>query len=90
MPKIGRYDHAKQYKLMRKAIKQVKGFLGRVLRDVDRQVKRQGVALTQKQEDKLNQGYRLLKQTRQSKNKLYSLHEPNVGFISKGKAYKRY
>ncbi|SBT18947.1 Transposase DDE domain protein [Marinomonas gallaica] len=90
MPKIGRYGHAKQYKLMRKAIKQVKGFLGRVLRDIDRQVKRQGLALTQKQDDTLNQAYRLLKQTRQSKNKLYSLHEPNVDCISKGKAHKRY
>ena len=90
MPKIGRYGHAKQYKRMKKAIKQVKGFLGRVLRDIDRQVKRQGLTLTQKQEDTLNQAYRLLKQTRQSKNKLYSLHEPNVDCISKGKAHKRY
>lgn len=90
MPKIGRYGHAKQYKRMRKAIKQVKGFLGRVWRDIDRQVKRQGLTLTPKQEDILNQAYRLLKQTRQSKNKLYSLHEPNVDCISKGKAHKRY
>ena len=90
MPKIGRYGHAKQYKRMKKAIKQVKGFLGRVLRDIDRQVKRQGLTLTQKQEDTLNQAYRLLKQTHQSKNKLYSLHEPNVDCISKGKAHKRY
>ena len=90
MPKIGRYGHAKQYKRMRKAIKQVKGFLGRVMRDIDRQVKQQGLTLTQKQEDTLNQAYRLLKQTRQSKNKLYSLHEPNVDCISKGKAHKRY
>ena len=90
MPKIGRYGHAKQYRRMRKAIKQVKGFLGRVLRDIDRQVKRQGLTLTQKQEDTLKQAYRLLKQTRQSKNKLYSLHKPNVDCISKGKAHKRY
>lgn len=75
MPKIGRYGHAKQYKRMRKAIKQVK---------------QQGLTLTQEQENTLNQAYRLLKQTRQSKNKLYSLHEPNVDCISKGKAHKRY
>ncbi|TBR36431.1 IS5/IS1182 family transposase, partial [Marinomonas agarivorans] len=73
-----------------KAIKQVKGFLGRVLRDIERQVERQGLALTQKQADRLNQAHRLLKQTRQSKHKLYSLHEPNVDCISKGKAHKRY
>ncbi|SBS31818.1 hypothetical protein MSP8887_01590 [Marinomonas spartinae] len=57
MPKIGHYGHAKQYKRMRKAIKQVKGFLGRILRDLDWQVKRQGLTLTQKQEDILNQSY---------------------------------
>ena len=61
-----------------------------MLRDIDREVKRQGLALTQKQEDTLNQAYRLLKQTRQSKNKLYSLHKRNVDCISKGKAHKRY
>jgi IS5 family transposase len=38
MPKIGRYGHAKQYRRMRKAVQQVKGFLGRVMRDLQRQI----------------------------------------------------
>ena len=33
---------------------------------------------------------RLLEQTRHSKNKLYSLHAPEVDCISKGKVHKRY
>ena len=50
MPKIGRYGHAKQYKRMKKAIKKVKGFLGRVVRDLERQVKAQGLVLSDKQQ----------------------------------------
>ena len=33
---------------------------------------------------------RLLAQTRTSKNKLYSVHAPEVECIAKGKAHKRY
>lgn len=49
MPKIGRYGHARQFKRMRKAIKQVKGFLGHVVRDLERQVKAKGLRLTEAQ-----------------------------------------
>jgi len=90
MPKIGRYGHAKQYKRMRKAIKKVKGYLGRVVRDLERQVTALGLVLSDKQQACLRQARQLLLQTRNSKNKLYSLHEPNVDCISKGKAHKRY
>jgi len=44
MPKIGRYGHAKQYKLMKKAIKQVKGFLDQVVRDLERQLIAKGIS----------------------------------------------
>ncbi len=90
LPKIGRYGHAKQYKRMRKAIKKIKGYLGRVLRDLQRQLRRQAIALNSADRDRLTQAIRLLEQTTKSKNKLYSLHEPNVDCISKGKAHKRY
>ncbi len=90
MPKIGRYGHAKQYKRMKKAIKQVKGFLGRVVRDLQRQLIGKGIQLTPKQQNTLQQAKELLLQTRKSKNKIYSLHEPLVDCISKGKAHKRY
>ena len=38
----------------------------------------------------LNLSNRLLKQEKNSKNKLYSIHAPEVECISKGKAHKRY
>ena len=90
MPKIGRYGHAKHYKRMRKAVKKVKGCFGRVLRDLERQAKVQGKDLTDKQQALLTQAWRLLAQKPKSKNKLYSLHAPEVDCLSKGKAHKRY
>jgi IS5 family transposase len=90
MPRIGRYGHARQYKRMKKAIKKVKGFLGRVVRDLERQVRSRGMGLSDRQQSCLRQARQLLAQTRHSKNKLYSLHEPAVDCISKGKAHKRY
>jgi IS5 family transposase len=90
MPRIGRYGHARQYKRMKKAIKKVKGFLGRVVRDLERQVRSRGMELSDRQQSCLRQARQLLAQTRHSKNKLYSLHEPAVDCISKGKAHKRY
>ena len=90
MPKIGRYGHAKQYKRMRKAVKKVKGCFGRVLRDLERQARVQGKDLTDKQQALLTQAWRLLEQGPKSKNKLYSLHAPEVDCLSKGKAHQRY
>ena len=40
--------------------------------------------------DLLSKGRRLLEQTRTSKDKLYSIHAPEVECISKGKAHKKY
>jgi IS5 family transposase len=90
LPQIGRYGHAKQYKRMRKAIKKIKGYLGRVLRDLRRQIQARGMILNPKEQARLAQAIRLLGQTTKSKNKLCSLHEPDVDCISKGKAHKRY
>ena len=90
MPRIGRYGHARQYKRMGKAVKKVKGCLGRVLRDLERQTQAQGKDLTDGQQALLKQAWRLLEQKPKSKNKLYSLHAPEVDCISKGKAHRRY
>jgi IS5 family transposase len=89
-PQIGRYAHAKQFKRMRKALKKLKGCLGRVYRDLDRQIKAQSIQLTEKEHHVFELAGRLLKQEVRSKNKIYSLHEPMVDCISKGKAHKRY
>lgn len=88
---VGRYAHAKQFKRMRKALKKLKGYTGRVMRDLRRYLS--GIpagALREKICDALVLIGRLLAQKPKDKNKIYSLHEPEVDCISKGKARVRY
>jgi transposase, IS5 family len=87
----GRLAHARQFRRMRKALRTLKGYTGRVLRDIRRQV--DAVAegpLRTKVLDRLHLVSRLLQQTPKSTGKLYALHEPDVDCISKGKARVRY
>ena len=87
--KAGRYAHAKQYKRMRRELKRLRTYLGRVYRDIGRKI-----AGDDEQEARfarlLGLVERLLAQERRDKNKLYSLHAPEVVCIAKGKAHKRY
>ncbi len=84
--KAGRYAHARQMKRMTKEVKRLKTYLGRVIRDIER--KTETVPKSLKTE--LAMANRLLVQQRHDTNKLYSLHEPHVACISKGKAHKKY
>ncbi len=84
--KAGRYAHARQTQRMRKQIKRLRTYLGRVIRDIERKVEKPPEALRHE----LHLAKRLLKQRRSDSNKLYSLHEPHVACISKGKAHKKY
>ena len=88
---VGRYAHARQFKRMRKALRQLKGYVGRVRRDLRRYLQDipEG-ALRGRVLEALWLVGRLLEQTPKSKNKIYSLHEPEVDCISKGKARVRY
>ena len=88
---VGRYAHARQFKRMRKALKKLKGYTGRVLRDLRRQLDAipEG-PLRERVLDMLVLVGRLLHQGPKSKGKIYALHEPSVDCISKGKARKRY
>ena len=88
---VGRYAHAKQFRRMRKALKRLKGYTGRVLRDIRRQL--QDIpdgTFRERVLDKLSLVGRLLQQTPKSHGKIYALHEPEVDCISKGKARVRY
>ena len=87
--KISGYLHAKQMKRARKAIKHLKTIVGRVVRDVERKIG-SSVNLAEIFAPILHQSRQLMLQERTSKNKIYSLHEPDVHCISKGKAHKRY
>lgn len=82
----GRYSHARQYKRARKATRRLKTMLGCVYRDILRKNNEPDEEL----QTLLSKAERLLKQKKDDKNKLYSIHAPEVECISKGKVHKRY
>jgi len=86
---ISGYLHAKQMKRAAAAIKKMKTITGRVVRDIERKISG-NEELQFVFKDELEKAHRLLNQTKTSKNKLYSLHEPDVECIAKGKAMVRY
>ena len=88
---VGRYAHAKQFKLMRKALKRLKGYTGRVMRDMRRHLQDipEG-SLRDRIIAKLALVSQLLHQPLKGADKIYALHEPDVDCIYKGKARVRY
>jgi transposase, IS5 family len=87
--KIGGYLHAKQMKRARRAIKHFKTLVGRVARDCASQIGDDAL-LQQAFRQILSQANHLLTRAKTDKGKIYSLHEPDVVCISKGKAHKKY
>lgn len=87
--KVGRYRHAKQMKRAKKAEKKLKTYLGQIIRDIDRRIEG-----NEKLQDNffhsLSKAHRILNQTKDSKEKIYSWHAPEVECIAKGKADKPY
>jgi IS5 family transposase len=84
-----RYSHARQMKRAGKRIKKLKTWLGRVARDIERKTEADAV-LQNIFARPLALASRLLAQQRGDKNKLYSIHAPEVECISKGKTHKKY
>ncbi len=80
-----RYAHAKQFRRMRRELRRLRTWLGRVLRDI----RRQQPAGDENLESLLTLCERLHRQQPTDSRKLYSLHEPDVVCISQGKAHKR-
>jgi len=80
------YAHAQQFKRAARMTRRLKVMQGRVVRDVRRKSSESSLEL----ERLLQLAGRLLKQQRHDRNKLYSIHEPEVECISKGKVHKRY
>ena len=87
---IGRYARAKQFKRMRKAVRALRTRVGRVHREVTRQLHMLPEAAKAKVQDLLQRTGRILTQRTKDKNKLYALHAPQVECISKGKARTPY
>jgi IS5 family transposase len=85
-----RYHHAKHMKRKRKMLKQLKTLVGRVYRDIERQLDNQSDAVKGAFKETLEKTQRILNQQPQDKNKLYSFHAPEVECIAKGKVHKKY
>lgn len=81
-----RYAHARQMKRARACTRKLRTQLGRVLRQIERQVSEPSEKLSQL----LATAHRIHAQQRHDKNKVYSVHEPEVECIAKGKAGKPY
>jgi IS5 family transposase len=81
-----RYAHARQMKRARACTRKLRTQLGRVMREIERQTTEPSTRLAKL----LETAHRIHEQQRQDKNKVYSVHEPDVQCISKGKAGKRY
>ncbi len=87
-----RYAHAKQFKRANRALKKLKAYLGRIIRDIGRKlggnsnllggiVLERMLALARQVRDQSQ---------RQRGPKVYSLHAPEVECIGKGKAHRPY
>ncbi len=88
---VGRYAHARQFKRMRKALRTLKGYTGRVLRDIRRHLRDVPEGpYRERLTEMLALVSRLLHQEPKGSDKLYALHETAVDCISKGKARVRY
>jgi IS5 family transposase len=103
--KAGGYAHAKQFKRLRKTVKRQRTILGVVMREVQRKldadraaVAAGGAPVNEPDSTKaisdlatlLERAERIRTQQRNTKNKLYALHAPEVECISKGKARNPY
>ena len=80
-------EHPKRRKKANAAARKIKTIAGRVLRDLER-------GMDQGQRDKYEELLlifkQILSQERDTKNKIYSIHEPHVKCIAKGKEAKKY
>ena len=77
-------NHPKRRKKATRAKRKLKTIAGRLVRELERKLP-EGIYSTE-----LELYKKVLAQEKNSKNKIYSLHEPEVYCMSKGKAHKKY
>jgi IS5 family transposase len=86
-----RYAHAKQFKRANKALRTLKTYLGRTIRDITRQIAGENSGLKPVFARLLHLAGRVLAQNRHQRGpKVYSLHAPEVECIGKGKPHRPY
>lgn len=81
------HNHPKRKKRARAAARKIKVIAGRVLRDVERKI---DISLNPKYKEQFDIFNKVLAQQKNSENKIYSLHQPHVKCIAKGKEAKKY
>ena len=79
--------HPKNYKKARAAQRKLKTIAGRLLREIERKIPASSLGRYSQEIDIFLQ---VLEQKQDSTNKIYSIHEPQVYCISKGKDHKKY
>lgn len=83
-----RYRKARQLKRARRCTKNLKCYLGRIIRDIERNC--DYAKLSAQARQLLATSRRIYEQQQQDKNKVYSVHATEVACITKGKAHKKY
>lgn len=78
-------NHPKNQAKARKADRKVKTIAGRLVREIER-----NLSADSKYQPNIELMKRVLQQKRHDNHKIYSLHEPDVQCISKGKEHKKY
>ena len=78
-------NHPKNKTKAKKADRKVRTIAGRLVRELERNLEPDSIYLAD-----IELFNRVLAQKRTSKNKIYSLHEPETQCISKGKEHKKY
>ena len=81
-------NHPKNRKKAQKADRRMKTIAGRLVRELERNLLKEGLLGEFAEEIALY--YKVLAQKKDDKDKTYSLHEPEVECISKGKEHKKY
>jgi IS5 family transposase len=87
---LGWCAHAMQFRRMKKSLRTLKSRVGRVYRDIGRQMDQIAESRQDAAKDLMHRVNRILTQATKDKNKLYALHAPEVECISKGKARNPY
>src|SRR5215475_8091884 len=87
-----RYAHARQFKRANRALKTLRTYLGRIIRDIARKIGASAALLSESALLRmLALARRVLEQKQHQRGpKVYSLHAPEVECIGKGKAHRPY
>lgn len=81
------FRHAKRRAKAKKALKRLRTIAGILLRELQRKLPE---AILQQEAERFELYQRVLAQQLKDKNKIYSLHEPSVYCVGKGKDHKPY